>query len=121
MAGEVALLGPLDSVLERQGQTVIPRETESMLEEHPGVVQAICLKIKESEERDCLLALVQRVAEDPPEAEALNEWLGQRLHPAQLPNQLLMAPRFPHLPSGEVDRRRLQRHLQGVLQKKAGQ
>ena len=70
-------------------------------------------------DKDILVALVEKSDDSQLSSEDIQAWLAQNLHPIQLPNQILLATRFPHLPNGEVDRYRLFKQLQSVLSERS--
>lgn len=110
-SGELLHLGRLDHQIKLRGYRIELGEIEAALEQLPTVARAVVLPIQRSETDVRLLACVVASTPAAPALAALREALAQRLPDYMLPQQVEVLDALPLLPSGKVDRRRLQEQV----------
>ena len=110
-SGELLHLGRLDHQIKLRGYRIELGEIEAALEQLPTVARAVVLPIQRSEIDVRLLACVVASTPAAPALAALREALAQRLPDYMLPQQVEVLDALPLLPSGKVDRRRLQEQV----------
>ncbi|HSF38816.1 MAG TPA: non-ribosomal peptide synthase/polyketide synthase [Thermoanaerobaculia bacterium] len=103
-SGELELLGAAGQRMEIRGRRVDPRTIEPVLEEHPGVAEAVVLGIVERRE---LWAGVVAVPGSGLDAGALRAWAGERLPGHLVPHSIGILKAPPRSADGALDRRAL--------------
>ena len=83
--GTLTLLGRGSSCINSGGEKVWPEEVEEVLKEHPGVDDAVVWACPTTEWGELVAAVVATAATSPPDAAALDEWVGARLAGVQAP------------------------------------
>jgi len=98
------------------GETVDPAEVESVLMEHPSVVDAGIVGIHDKRLGEALVAVV--VPTGLPNPHDLRRYLRERVARHKVPRQFLFVENVPHSDVGKIDRQRLYelttQHDQGI-------
>src|SRR5262249_59228732 len=78
--GVVTLLGRGSNCINSGGEKIWPEEVEEVLKDHPAVTDAVVLGVPDDEWGQLVTAVVAVVDhDDPPDADALGDWVGARL------------------------------------------
>ena len=77
--GSLVLLGRGSHCINSGGEKIWPEEVEEVLKEHPGVSDAVVMGVPDSEWGQLVAAVVATAGDEPPDAAALDEWVGARL------------------------------------------
>lgn len=110
-------VGRADDVIKAAGHLIGPFEVESLLMEHPAVVEAGVIGVPDPVAGEVVKAFVVLAAGHEPGEELRRELLGfarRRLGPAVAPRQLAFADDLPHTRSGKVMRRLLRARELGL-------
>ncbi|MEM9290618.1 MAG: amino acid adenylation domain-containing protein [Acidobacteriota bacterium] len=100
--GAAMFLGRGDRQIKVRGHRIEPAEVESVLGGHPALREVVVVVKQKADEAPRLLAWVE--AEQEIEAEAILDWLRERLPEPQVPSQLVAVDALPRLPNGKLDR-----------------
>ncbi len=106
--GALSIVGRASDTIITGGENVAPAEVEAVLEAHPAVAEAAVHGRLDSEWGEAVIATV--VAADPtqpPTADALRDWCGERLAAFKVPKAFAMATRLPRTASGKLLRSEL--------------
>jgi amino acid adenylation domain-containing protein len=108
--GSIVWLGRRDSQIKINGLRIEPAEIEAMIYEYPAVAEAIVTFTPPSVvgESGRLVAHVEVAEGKSVDVEALSTFLGARLHPLMLPDEIVMLDRIPLNANGKLDRKALQ-------------
>ncbi|HET8755825.1 MAG TPA: acetate--CoA ligase [Solirubrobacteraceae bacterium] len=117
--GYLWFVGRGDDVIKTSGHLVGPFEVESVLLEHPAVVEAGVIGVPDPVAGEVIKAFVL-LAPDIPESDALRrELLGharRRLGAAVAPREIAFSPALPHTRSGKIMRRLLRARELGLAE-----
>jgi len=106
--GYVSLHGRTNDRIIRGGENIYPIEIEQALLDHPGVRDAAVVGIADRRYGEVVKAVVVPVdAADPPDADALRQFLATRLAHFKLPAVFEFTDELPRNPSGKILRRQL--------------
>ncbi|MEM7351936.1 MAG: condensation domain-containing protein [Acidobacteriota bacterium] len=118
--GTLEFLGRLDHQVKVRGFRIEPGEIEAALLDHPQVVDAAVVAVREESSADRLVGYVAAEAASPTEAPvedgadaegqleaALRTWLRQQLPDYMVPAFLVRLDELPKTGSGKIDRRQL--------------
>jgi amino acid adenylation domain-containing protein/non-ribosomal peptide synthase protein (TIGR01720 family)/FkbM family methyltransferase len=111
-SGEIELCGAIEQRCEIRGRRVDPQILEPVLEQHPGVAEAVVLAVKGAEERYELWAGVKAVAGQSLDATALRAWMEDQLPGHLVPRLITLLDDPPRTPDGWLDRRSLLAHAE---------
>ncbi len=101
--GQLSILGRMREAILRAGFSVHPAEIETLLDRQPGVARAAVIGHHEE-----LFAFVEpRAGEPVPVPETLAMSLARQLAPYKRPSRIVVVPRLPLGPGGEIQRGRL--------------
>lgn len=113
-AGRLTITGRLKQLIDAGGFKVNPLEVESMLSEHPEVVECAIVPLVLSDTIQRLTALVvPRDPAKPPADSELRGFLRVRLAPIKIPRRFEMVETLPRSPLGKLLRDKL--HLAGGI------
>jgi acyl-coenzyme A synthetase/AMP-(fatty) acid ligase len=107
--GHVTHRGRADDAVKVKGQWLRPQEVESVLLDHPGVVE--CAVIAVPDQNGLLRPVAFVVASGEVDENELIEWTVTRLEPYKHPRQILFVDSLPQTHLGKVDRGALRRSL----------
>lgn len=96
--GAVRVLGRADTVLVTGGENVSPERVESVIREHPGVVDALVVGVPDPEWGQMLVCLYEGHADD------LAEWVSSRLPGFMVPKRWIRVDSLPRTSIGKPDR-----------------
>jgi amino acid adenylation domain-containing protein len=102
--GELEYLGRVDDQVKIRGVRVEPGEVRAVLAEHPGVAEAVVVVGRDERDAPRLIAYVVPLGDDPPEPEAIEAFLADRLPPAMMPSAVVPLARLPLTGNGKLDR-----------------
>ncbi|HEU5129186.1 MAG TPA: amino acid adenylation domain-containing protein [Glycomyces sp.] len=103
--GELLFLGRIDRQLKVNGVRIEPGEIESVLSEHPAVLQALVEAWTDPRDHRSLVAYVALDPDRPTASvDELQEHLRSRLPSALVPNHVVVLDSMPLNASGKVDR-----------------
>jgi fatty-acyl-CoA synthase len=100
--GFIGIVGRLKDVIIRGGENLYPAEIESLLLEHPAVVDVAVVGVPDpyyGEEACAAVRLAEVVA-----PEELREWLGSRVSHQKVPKYVVEVEGFPLTASGKVQK-----------------
>ena len=100
------------------GVNIYPAEIEHQLMQYPGVADCAVFGVPDDEYGERLMALVQPAAGVSPEAEALTQWLAQRLARYKVPRELQLRAELPRDDNGKIAKRRLRAEFWAGRQRK---
>jgi amino acid adenylation domain-containing protein len=117
--GSVEFLGRLDQQVKLRGHRIELGGVEAVLEECPGVSQAVVLlRDADRPERAQLAAFL--ATEGPVTVREVRRWAAERLPQVMRPGQITLAGQLPRTAAGKVDRILLARRLEQQPQPRAG-
>ena len=105
--GVVEFLGRIDHQVKIRGFRIELGEIESVLEQHPGVEQAVVVAREDTLGDKRLVAYFVPDAASSPSAAELRRYLGKQLPDYMTPAAFIELPRLPLTPNGKVDRKNL--------------
>ena len=112
--GEVTFVGRGGDILKVAGENVSVVEVESILVEHPDVLDAAVIGIPDALRDEVPVAFVVPAGELPPSfAEDLMKWCEQRLSGPRLPQEIHIVDELPRTAVGKIQRFRLKAALSG--------
>ena len=98
------LLGRGSDCINTGGEKVWPEEVEEVLKEHPGVDDAVVVGVPDDEWGEIVAAVVAATGGDqPPDADALGEWVGARLAGYKRPRRIVFADEVSRTTVGKLD------------------
>ena len=113
--GFVWIAGRADDVLIRGGLKVSAEEVRSALIEHPAVHDACVVGIEDSRLGQVPVAVLELLEGTPePEADALDEWLRDRLSPYMIPVEYRTTKELPRTPAMKVRRAAVEASFQSL-------
>jgi fatty-acyl-CoA synthase len=101
--GTLTLLGRGSNCINSGGEKIWPEEVEEVLKEHPGVTDAVVLGVPDEEWGQLVTAVVATTGDDPPDADALGEWVGDRLAGYKRPRRFVFADEVGRNTVGKLD------------------
>jgi amino acid adenylation domain-containing protein len=104
--GNIEFQGRKDLQVKSRGVRIEPGEVEAALCRHPMVKEALIVK-GSGPFADSLLAYFVPVGPDPPDGDAMRDYLRSELPSYMIPSVFLSLNQFPLTPNGKVDRRAL--------------
>lgn len=105
--GAIEYLGRTDAQVKLRGFRIEPGEIEGVLNEHPGIGQAVVLLKDHTLDDKRLVAFLAPSRETPPDPHSLRSLLRERLPSYMVPATFVALDSFPLTASGKVDRRAL--------------
>ena len=106
--GNIEFLGRLDDQLKIRGFRVEPGEVMAVLHEHPDVRQAVVVaRAHANAERALVAYIVPEDSEHAPDAQALRQFLVERVPQYMVPADFLTVEAIPLTVNGKLDRDRL--------------
>jgi acyl-CoA synthetase (AMP-forming)/AMP-acid ligase II len=108
-SGRLFLRGRADDMIVSGGENVSPWDVETVLMTHPDVKEAAAVGVADADFGQRLAAFVVAMPGSELTAEALSEWLGERVARYQRPRSIELRPELPLTPIGKVDKRALSR------------
>jgi acetyl-CoA synthetase len=115
--GSFWFVGRADDVIKSAGHLIGPFEVESVLMEHPAVVEAGVIGVPDPVAGEVVKAFVTLRAGHEPSDDLLLEILGlarRRLGPAVAPREVVFDQHLPHTKSGKIMRRLLKARELGL-------
>lgn len=117
--GDLFITGRKSDVINRGGEKIAPLEIETVLLEHPDVVEAIAFAVPHQTLGESVAAaVVLRSGADVSDV-ALRGFVGARLSPFKVPHPIVIAPALPVGATGKHQRRLLAEHF-GLADRSAG-
>jgi 3-oxocholest-4-en-26-oate---CoA ligase len=101
--GTLTLLGRGSNCINSGGEKVWPEEVEEVLKEHPAVTDAVVLGVPDDEWGELVAAVVATAGDDPPDADALGDWVGARLAGYKRPRRFVFADEVGRNTVGKLD------------------
>ncbi len=114
--GSVELLGRIDQQIKIRGFRIEPGEIKHVLEQHPGVRQALVLA---SREETSLAAFIEAPGERPASSELIAHCMKHLPH-FMVPSSWTTVGAFPLNPNGKIDRRALLELARATREQKRG-
>jgi amino acid adenylation domain-containing protein/non-ribosomal peptide synthase protein (TIGR01720 family) len=111
--GNIEFLGRIDQQVKIRGFRIELGEIEAILEQHPGVQQAVAMALptfrgpEDAPGQKQLVAYIVATQEHSPTTTELRNWLQGRLPSYMVPAVFVFLPSLPVTPAGKVDRRAL--------------
>jgi acyl-CoA synthetase (AMP-forming)/AMP-acid ligase II len=106
--GYLFIEGRADDTIIRGGENIAPAEIEDVLLTYPGISEAAVIGVPDAEWGQRLVAVV--VGEG--DAEAIRQWVRQRLRSSKTPDTIIFRPELPKTDTGKLLRRVLQAELE---------
>ncbi len=113
--GTLTLLGRGSNCINSGGEKIWPEEVEEVLKEHPGVSDAVVLGVPDDEWGQVVAAVVATTGDDPPDADALGDWVGTRLAGYKRPRRFVFADEVGRNTVGKLDYEWARRALSGAF------
>ena len=107
--GRLRIVGRRSDTIVSGGENIAPGEVESVLLEHPAVLDAGVYSRPDPEWGEAVLATVVLRDGDAVDAEELRRFVGERLARFKVPKEIGFAESLPRTPSGKLLRRELTR------------
>jgi len=101
--GTLTLLGRGSNCINSGGEKIWPEEVEEVLKEHPAVTDAVVLGVPDDEWGEIVAAVVATTGDDPPDADALGDWVGARLAGYKRPRRFVFADEVGRNTVGKLD------------------
>jgi amino acid adenylation domain-containing protein len=105
--GNVEFLGRMDHQVKIRGFRIELEEIEELLREHPTVREAVVMAREDRGGDKRLAAYVTARNGQPPQPNALTDWLNQKLPDYMVPRLYTVLDAFPLTPNGKIDRQAL--------------
>ena len=106
--GNISIVGRVRDVINRGGRKVFPAELESILMQHPSVLEAVVVGIPHERLGEATRAcIVPRNGQDLTEDEIRKFLESQQIATYKFPDEIRLVPELPRLPGGKVDRKNL--------------
>jgi len=106
--GTVRVLGRIDDAILTGGEVVWPAEVESVLADHPLVDEVAIGKRPDPEWGERVVAyVVPRSADDPPDLDALRDFVADRIARFKAPRELVLVDAIDRTALGKIRRDRL--------------
>ena len=105
--GDIECLGRIDNQVKVRGFRIELGEIESLLDEYPGVTQNVVVAREDAPGDKRLVAYVAVSRGQSLNANALREFLKQKLPDYMLPSRFIFLEALPLTPNGKVDRKAL--------------
>ncbi len=102
--GQIEFVGRIDDQISIRGFRIEPSEIETALNAHPAVENSVAMAREDTPGERCLVAYVLPAAGAVPCADALAEWLRERLPEYMVPSAIVTIDELPLTPNGKVDR-----------------
>lgn len=103
--GYLFLEGRADDVIVRGGENISPGEVEEALLSHPAVADAVVVAVPSDEWGEAVGAAVVLRAGAAVSAQALQQWVRDRLRSSRVPERLVFRHELPYNEMGKVLRR----------------
>ncbi len=100
--GTLTLLGRGSNCINSGGEKIWPEEVEEVLKEHPAVTDAVVLGVPDDEWGEVVAAVVATTG-DPPDADALGDWVSARLAGYKRPRRFVFADEVGRNTVGKLD------------------
>ena len=107
--GFVQIVGRVKDVIIRGGENLYPAEIESVILEHPAVIDAAIVGVPDPYYGEEACAAVRVSTEIRPDE--LREWLKERISHQKVPRYVLLVSAFPLTASGKVQKFRLREQV----------
>lgn len=101
--GTLTLLGRGSNCINSGGEKIWPEEVEEVLKDHPGVTDAVVLGVPDDEWGQIVAAVVATDGDDPPDADALGDWVGAHLAGYKRPRRWVFADEVGRTTVGKLD------------------
>lgn len=105
--GNIEFLGRADFQVKLRGHRIEPGEIETLLEQLPGIRQAVILLREDKEGDPRLVAYVVGEDSGPETVHELKKALGVKLPEAMIPSAFVFLPSMPLTENGKLDRKAL--------------
>jgi len=105
--GFLTITGRQKDMLIIGGENVFPREIESVLEAHEGVLQAAVIGVRDEVRGETPVAFVLPQSGPPPDEEALRAFAKKSLAGFKVPRRIVIRDDLPTGPTGKILKRRL--------------
>jgi long-chain acyl-CoA synthetase len=105
--GFLSITGRVKEMLIIGGENVFPREIESVLETHPGVIQAAVIGVTDDLRGEAPVAFVMPHSDRSVSEQALREHARQSLAGYKVPRRVIIREDLPTGPTGKILKRRL--------------
>src|SRR6185503_14108919 len=105
--GEIEFVGRMDQQVKVRGFRIEPGEIETVLGQHPGVLDAVVVAREDTSGGKRLIAYVVVREEPPPATSALRDYLRKRLPEYMVPASFLVLESLPLTATGKIDRNAL--------------
>ncbi|GGL12455.1 class I adenylate-forming enzyme family protein [Nocardia jinanensis] len=105
--GYLFVQGRADDTIIRGGENIAPAEIETVLTEHPGVLECAVAGIADSEWGQRIAAFVVATPGAAEDAEGLKTWVRARLRGSKTPDDVVYLAELPTTPTGKILRRTL--------------
>ncbi len=102
--GYVQITGRLKDMIIRGGENIFPREIEDLLSAHPAVAEAAVIGVPDREWGEQVAAVVRLNAEADVSAEALQDYLRERVARYKVPRRWRFVDAFPQTASGKIQK-----------------
>jgi acyl-CoA synthetase (AMP-forming)/AMP-acid ligase II/aryl carrier-like protein len=105
--GRLDFLGRVDAMIKVRGFRIEPGEIEAALVQHPTVTATAVLAREHPSRERVLVAYVVARGADPPSADELRQFAGERLPQYMVPSAITFLDALPLTANGKLDSRRL--------------
>ncbi|MCI4643594.1 MAG: fatty acid--CoA ligase family protein, partial [Hyphomonadaceae bacterium] len=113
--GRVSLAGRLKERFKSGGYNVYPREVEAAILEHPGIAEAVVVPVPDEVFFEVGHAFLIPAEGKDCDLDELGRFLAGRLANYKRPKRIHIAPAFPQLKNGKIDRAALRAQARAML------
>ena len=111
--GYLFLEGRADDLIVRGGENISPGEIEEVLLAHPAVADAVVVAVPSDQWGEAVGAVVVVRSGTTTSAEALQQWVRERLRSSRVPERVLFRSELPYNEMGKIPRRLVREELLG--------
>ncbi|GGS19300.1 long-chain-fatty-acid--CoA ligase [Streptomyces humidus] len=109
--GYLVLVDRMKDMIIRGGENIYPKEIETVLHDHPAVLEAAVVGRPDEVMGEVPIAFLSVHGSDRPSASDIREFLTARLALYKIPDEVLIVPEVPKNAVGKIDKPALRRRL----------
>ncbi len=106
--GYLFITGRIKDMIIMAGEKVFPREIEDAIKQHPAVMIAAVIGVKDSSRGEMPVAFIELKPDAPkPTANDIRNFVRERIAPYKTPKEVYFSDNLPKTPAGKVQKRDL--------------
>lgn len=111
--GFLSISGRIKELIIRDGEKIMPREVEEVLEQHPKVLEAAVVGEPDGRHGEAVVAYLIPAGQETPGADELRDHCLEKLADFKVPRQFIVATELPRGPTGKILKRALRKQVPG--------